>query len=158
MVLTAQFTLSVAKSSTGNGQVIANVGAIDCGGTCSAIYTLDTVVTLAATPDSNSTFEGWSGAGCSGTGTCAVTVDATKSVTAIFTLIPYALSVNMIGTGAGTVLADAGDIACGVSGGACSAIYGSGTVVTLTAAPDDCSTFAGWTGGGCSGTGACGRP
>jgi len=43
-----------------------------------------TVVALSATPDSGSTFEGWSGA-CSGTGTCVITMDANKSVTATFT-------------------------------------------------------------------------
>jgi beta-lactam-binding protein with PASTA domain len=40
-------------------------------------------VTLAASPASGSSFTGWTGA-CSGTGTCTVTMDAAKSVTATF--------------------------------------------------------------------------
>jgi len=31
-----------------------------------------------------STFTGWSGGGCSGTGTCTVMIDAAKTVTATF--------------------------------------------------------------------------
>jgi hypothetical protein len=43
-------------------------------------------VTLTATPNENATFSGWSGAGCSGTGTCMLTLDADKAVTASFTV------------------------------------------------------------------------
>ncbi len=35
------------------------------------------------------------------------------------------------------------------------ASFAAGTVVTLAAAPTGVSTFAGWSGGGCSGNGAC---
>jgi hypothetical protein len=41
------------------------------------------LVTLTATPASRSTFAGWNGA-CSGAGTCQVTLDAAKAVTATF--------------------------------------------------------------------------
>src|SRR2546429_5029213 len=40
---------------------------------------------------------------------------------------------------------------------AAAASYASGTGVTLTAAAASGSTFGGWSGGGCSGTGACNR-
>jgi len=40
-------------------------------------------------------------------------------------------------------------------GATCSAAYDSGTVVTLTVTPASGSIFTGWSGGGCSGTGAC---
>ena len=39
---------------------------------------------LTAAPASGSTFAGWSGAGCSGTGNCTVTLSADQSVTATF--------------------------------------------------------------------------
>jgi murein peptide amidase A len=39
---------------------------------------------LAATAASGSTFAGWSGAGCSGTGSCQVTMSAAEAVTATF--------------------------------------------------------------------------
>ena len=41
------------------------------------------MVSLTATPDANSVFAGWSGA-CAGMGTCTVTMDAVKAVTATF--------------------------------------------------------------------------
>jgi len=43
-------------------------------------------VTLIATPASGSTFAGWEGEGCSGTGTCTVAMDRAREVTATFGL------------------------------------------------------------------------
>jgi hypothetical protein len=45
-----------------------------------------------------------------------------------------------------------GGINCGSS---CSHAYVAGTSVTLTASPASGSSFAGWSGGGCSGTASC---
>jgi len=42
-------------------------------------------VTLTADPDPASTFTGWSGSGCTGTGDCILTMDDPKTVTATFT-------------------------------------------------------------------------
>jgi hypothetical protein len=53
------------------------------GATGSAGYNSGDQVTLTATPDPGVTFAGWSGA-CTGTGTCTVTMDGPKSVTATF--------------------------------------------------------------------------
>ena len=39
---------------------------------------------------------GWGGAGCSGTGTCTLTMDAARSVTATFTRATYVLTVAKI--------------------------------------------------------------
>jgi hypothetical protein len=69
---------------------------IDCGATCSADYDYNTAVTLTATADPGSTFRGWSGAGCSGTGNCVVTMDAAKSVTAEFTLEEHRLYLPLV--------------------------------------------------------------
>jgi len=81
-----QYTLSVSKNGTGSGTVTSSPSGISCGSTCSASYNANTTVTLTASPNSSSTFSGWSGA-CSGM-TCTVTMSAAKSVTATFTLIP----------------------------------------------------------------------
>jgi len=62
------------------------------------------------------------------------------------------LSVAPMGTGSGVVISSQAGILCGTT---CSATYGSGTGVTLTATPATGSTFAGWSGGGCTGTGTC---
>jgi N-acetylneuraminic acid mutarotase len=110
---------------------------------------------LTAAPSSGSTFAGWSGGGCSGTGTCVVTMSSDQAVTATFNTVPppqYALTVSKAGSGSGTVSSGDGGIDCGAT---CSDSYASGTMVTLTATAASGSTFAGWSGAGCSGTGTC---
>jgi hypothetical protein len=47
------------------------------------------MVTLTATPETGSVFSGWSGGGCSGTGTCTVTMSSEKAVSATFTATPH---------------------------------------------------------------------
>ncbi len=44
-------------------------------------------MTLTATPDAGSVFAGWSGGGCSGTGTCILTMNADTTVTATYSKI-----------------------------------------------------------------------
>ncbi|MBS0321920.1 MAG: hypothetical protein JSR18_15350 [Proteobacteria bacterium] len=146
-------TLTVTKSGTGTGTV-SDGGTINCGATCSDIFP-GTAVTLTATPDVGSTFVGWSGGGCSGTGSCVVTVDAAKTVNAQFDLSvgpTYLLTVTKSGNGSGTVTSSPSGINCGAT---CSFSYASSTVVTLTAAADAGKNFTGWSGGGCSGTSTC---
>jgi len=145
-------TLTVSKSGTGTGTVTSSDESIDCGATCSAIYSSVTSVTLTATPASGSTFAGWSGGGCSGTGTCTVTMSSGQTVTATFNVITYTLTVSTSGTGTGTVTSSPGGITCGST---CSATYKNGTSVTLTATAASGSIFGGWSGGGCAGTGTC---
>ena len=62
----------------------------------------------------------------------------------------HTLSVSTAGSGSGSVTG--GAINCP---GTCSHAYPEGTVVALTATPAAGSTFAGWSGGGCTGTAAC---
>ena len=78
-------SLTVTPAGTGTGTVTSSPTGIACGATCSATFAGGTVVTLTATPNSGSTFGGWSGGGCSGTGTCAVTLSANTTVAATFT-------------------------------------------------------------------------
>ncbi|MDQ7786428.1 MAG: DUF1566 domain-containing protein [Thermodesulfovibrionales bacterium] len=217
--------LSVSKSGTGTGTVTSSPAGIMCGSDCTESYIGGTVVTLMASADGNSIFSGWSGV-CTGTGACIITMDAAKSVTAVFTGQAYTitasagaggsispsgsvtvnhgasqtftitadanysiadvlidgnstgavttytfsnvtanhsltasfkkqkdnmLSVSKSGTGTGTVTSTPAGINCGSD---CIEIYNAGTSVTLTAAPDAGSGFAGWSGV-CTGTGAC---
>jgi hypothetical protein len=82
---TARDTLTVTKSGSGSGAVSSQPLGIDCGGTCSGSFDAGTQVTLSATPASLSTFTGWLGGGCSGVGTCVLTMSGDESVTATFT-------------------------------------------------------------------------
>ena len=137
--------LTVSKSGSGSGTVSSNPAGINCGSVCSSSFTKDSLVTLSQSPATGSQFSGWSGA-CSGTGTCSVTMDASKSVTATFVSTGYVLTVNKTGTG--TVTSSPVGINCGT---ACTASYASGTQVTLTAAPGTGFKFSSWSGG-CTGT------
>ena len=75
-------TLTVAKGGTGIGTVTSSPQGITCGGTCQASFNFGTVVTLTATPDSGSSFSGWSGDPNCSTG---IMMNAHKSCTAGFT-------------------------------------------------------------------------
>ncbi|MDQ3368315.1 MAG: DUF1554 domain-containing protein, partial [Myxococcota bacterium] len=90
---------------------------------------------------------------CAGAGTCSVTMDVARSVTATFALEPRTLTVARVGTGTGTVTG--AGITCGSD---CAETVGQGTSITLTATPSStpatASTFVGWSGA-CSGTGSC---
>ena len=89
------YTLTVGTTGGGSGTVTSNPDGITCGSDCSEDYVSGTEVILTATPDTGSTFTGWAGEGCSGTGTCTVTMDVEQQVTATF--IPmqfYTLSVH----------------------------------------------------------------
>ena len=77
------YALSVAKDGSAAGTVTSTPAGIACGSDCSESYAAGTSVTLVATPDAGATFTGWSGA-CTGTGTCSVTLDADRTVTASF--------------------------------------------------------------------------
>jgi hypothetical protein len=139
------YLLSVVTNGTGTGTVGSSPSGIACPGTCSTSYPSGTSVTLTATAANGSTFAGWSGASCTGTSTCTVTMSAARNVTATFNLLPqtFALSVGIAGTGSGAVASSPGPIDCP---GLCSATFNAGTVVTLTATPSSGSSFGGWTG------------
>jgi Divergent InlB B-repeat domain/FG-GAP repeat len=145
----ATHNLTVSVAGSGSGTVTGT--GISCPGSCSHGYPEGTMVALTATPAAGSTFTGWSGGGCSGTGACSVTMSADQSVTGTFTTIPttHTLTVATAGTGSGTVTGTG--INCP---GTCSHSYTAGTLVSLTPTPAAGSTFAGW-GGACAGTGAC---
>ena len=145
-------TLSVVREGVGSGTVTSNPLGVECGATCSAPFDSGTVVTLTATPANGSTFEGWTGGGCPGTGTCTLTLTADTTVFARFGAPRVTLSVTRQGTSTGTVTSDPPGIDCGAT---CSASFDTGTVVTLTATPASGSIFTGWSGGGCSGTATC---
>ncbi|MFZ6031212.1 MAG: InlB B-repeat-containing protein [Chloroflexota bacterium] len=156
--VTATFTrqyvdLTVTKSGTGNGVVSGALG-LDCGGICTVTYPANTVVTLTAVADAYTTFDGWSGAGCGGTGACVVLMDEDKTVDAAFNWFTYLLTANRDGGGGGQISSSpAGIDLC--SDPACTASFDHGTWVTLTATADSMSTFEGWQGEACSGTGTC---
>src|SRR5437667_1779439 len=93
------FGLAVVRAGLGSGTVTSTPAGITCGTSCSGSYASGTAVTLTATPASGSTFTGWSGGGCSGTGSCSVTVTAAVTVTATFNQSSAAATATPPGTG-----------------------------------------------------------
>jgi peptidoglycan hydrolase-like protein with peptidoglycan-binding domain len=77
------YALTVTKAGPGSGSITSTPAGIACGPTCSATFPSGTMVTLTAFA-TDGFFNGWSGSGCSGLGTCTVTMDAAKAVTATF--------------------------------------------------------------------------
>jgi hypothetical protein len=143
--------LTLSVSVTGNGGVTSDIGRIVCPPDCSFGYHSGDLVTLTPHPANGSTFVSWGGA-CSGSGSCTVTMDQARSVTALFMSATQPLSIVKQGGGSGTVTSSPAGIDCGSD---CSGTYVTGSFVVLTAAPDSGSNFAGWDGAGCSGTGTC---
>jgi hypothetical protein len=141
-------TFPLAVGTMGSGTVTSSPGGISCGTVCSAQFVSGTSVTLTATPAAGWAFSSWGGA-CAGTGSCTITMDGPKSVTATFIQTAaqtYPLAVAK--TGDGSVTSIPPGIECG---SACSASFPAGVTVTLTAAPAAGQSFAGWTGA-CSGS------
>ncbi len=147
--------LSVTKAGNGSGTVTTSPAGVNCGSTCTGSFTAGTVVTLAATAASGSTFAGWSGAADCSDGT--VTLNANTSCTATFQLQTFTLSVDLVktitssGTGNGSISSIPTGISCGAD---CSEVYNNGTSVTLTATAAAGSSFSGWSGA-CNGKGNC---
>ena len=82
------FTVMVAKNGTGTGTVASTPAGINCGGDCNERFPGGATVTLTATPSVGSVFAGWSGGGCSGTVSCAVSTTATVTATFDVTAAP----------------------------------------------------------------------
>jgi uncharacterized repeat protein (TIGR01451 family)/uncharacterized repeat protein (TIGR02543 family) len=146
------FALVLAKTGAGVGRVVSTPQGISCGATCAFSFAKDTQVKLAAAPDENSTFAGWSG-DCTGTiTTCVLTLNEDKAVTATFEpkIVKYALKVIRSGSARGLVTSVPAGLTCGST---CTVTLDESTVITLTATPETGHGFTGWSGD-CTGTSA----
>lgn len=86
---TGTSTLTLTKSTANAGTVTSNPSGISCDTTCttqSASFPSGSNVILTTTANAavSATFSGWSGGGCSGTGSCSVQLSSNTSVTANF--------------------------------------------------------------------------
>jgi hypothetical protein len=150
--------LRVDLRGDGTGRVTSRPAGIDCGSDCRARFPAGGAVALGAVARGTSRFEGWSGGGCRGTRWCTVSLRRRAvTVVATFTVAEQpseteTLTVTRTGEGGGTVASVPAGIACPPS---CQTSLPRGTELLLNAAADQASTFAGWTGAGCSGTAEC---
>ncbi len=163
--VTAQFdlvTYSLDITKVGNGTVNSNPAGISCGTDCSEAFKPGTKVTLTATPDTNYTFAGWSGACTGTTSTCTVTMNAAQAATATFK--PKSTPTLIVSTvGNGTIVSlpssqtttsatSVPDISCGAD---CSENYSVNSVVTLVATPVTGYKFSAWSGACTGNTSTC---
>lgn len=148
------YTLTTSTSGTGQGVITSSPSGINCGSgntDCSEAYTSGTSVTLTATPSTGSNFFGWSGACTNLSGTCTVTMNQLRNVTATFNSVSVSNSLNVSVVGSGSVSSSPSGITCPND---CFESYLSTQSVTLTATPINGASFTGWSGA-CSGTGTC---
>lgn len=156
--------LAVAVTSDSGTGSISGPG-IACGGlgtTCAATAEYGSTVTLTASPDAGAMLGTWTGdaATCGNAGTCAVTMNGTRTVGATFVPLRYSLGVtasNVGGGGSGSVTSSVADVVQETCTGACSTSYAPDTVVSLAASPSEGSRFVRWTGdaAGCGTTATC---
>jgi hypothetical protein len=96
------------------------------------VYEPNTVVTLTAVPDTGYTFDYWTGDLSDSNNPETLTMTGNKSVTAVFDANEYTLSITAVN----------GSVDLNPAGGT----YDYGTVVTLTATPNESYMFTEWTG------------
>jgi uncharacterized repeat protein (TIGR02543 family) len=137
----------IRVANTPDGVVTSTPEGISCEADCSHAFPTNQTVVLSALSTGSSNFTGWSGP-CSGTGTCTITMDAPKVVTATFQATTFELRVF---AGNGTVTSNPPGIDCGFD---CMETYNYGQSVTLTATPDPGYRFVAW-GSSCTGSGEC---
>jgi hypothetical protein len=144
----------------GPGKVVSEPAGIDCGRDCSQAFATGSAVALAAVPAEGYELEEW-GASCAGAGSCALTMDQDRRVTARFRPAPpppppppppglHRLTVSI--TGAGAVRSDPAGVDCGAD---CSGEFRDGAALTLTATAARGFRFGGWRGGCASAGPAC---
>ena len=129
-----RYALTLSASPTAGGTISAD----PLPGT-DGKYAAGAVVTLTAHAEAGYDFSNWGGALSGSANPTAITMDADKSVAAIFSQPPrYALTLSASPTAGGTVSADP---LPGTDGK-----YAAGAVVTLTAHPAAGYSFSSWSG------------
>ena len=147
---TRQYRLIVkrANKNQGDGIVTSTDRNIDCGDTCSKIYYKDTIVTLSAEANEDSTFIGWKPdiLNCADTVPCTIKIDQAKTVKAVF-VGAYGLKIinQSKRGGIGVVSSIPSGISCSTGNTTgCEAAYKYGQEVTLSASAGTGSVFLGW--------------
>ncbi len=91
-VVPLMHTVTAHTTGAGSGIISSAPAGIDCGASCSAMFSANSQVILTATPLISSTFTGWSGDVVTTTNPIAFTLDADKSVTATFALKTFVIT------------------------------------------------------------------
>lgn len=142
---TGSALLTVSRAGSGAGVVRSSDLAIDCPGTCTAMFTTSSV-TLTATPGNGSRFDQWMNCTSPNGVTCSVTTDAaSRTITASFL---QSFTLTILPTGSQGIVMGPG-FTCQSGTDTCTAQIPAGTDVRLTPADVGRSRFNLWTSGPC---------
>ncbi|HPF73435.1 MAG TPA: hypothetical protein P5171_06860 [Xanthomonadaceae bacterium] len=149
---TSTYDLDVTLAGDGGGRVDStNRSGIACAPLCTASFAATMPnpisVSLSATPDAHSQFDGWTIGSCFSVvnDVCTVKMDAAKTAEANFTAFEFLVDVTVDGDGSGSVSSSVAGIDCPDS--SCSAYFDRNQTIQLTAATSfGGGTFAGWSG------------
>ncbi len=143
-----------------NGSEACTIAFGDATTTCARGFDAGTqVIRVAATPGSQSLFTGFGG-DCSGTGTCAVTMSADRTVRVTFAATPRAVNVVRSATASGSGRVQSVDVSQRIdcaytqgqpAGSGCRTTVPPLTNMRLTATPAPASALLSW-GDACAGT------
>ena len=144
-----RLTVAIQRTGTARGTVrLTSPTAFDCAQSCNLQLDLGLSATLVARPAAGVRFAGWRGA-CSGTAPCVVTLDAARSVVAMFGAGTFRLTVGV--GGKGNVSSTPTGLTCPSK---CSASFKAASNIRLRATASPGFVFSGWTGS-CRGKTAC---
>ncbi len=148
----------LAVSTTGGGVTTSTPAGVNCGSggghtNCGPDYDYGTTVLLTPFPDVDSMLSSWTGCTSLNGSICAVLMTANRTVVGKF-VTAHTLDVSASGNGAGKITSTTPPGLTCVSNCSVSRIFPATASVVLTPQPAVGTNFR-WTGGGCSGTGAC---
>jgi hypothetical protein len=127
----------------GRGSVRSNPESLECTSACRADFPAGRLVILTPTPAEDSAFAGWENCSSTEGERCLVLMNEPRELRVRFEPARPSLNVTLIGDGVGVVTSDVPGISCDAD---CSEDYPNSTSVVLTAAPDNTSSFTGWSG------------
>jgi Divergent InlB B-repeat domain len=144
-----RIAVTIQTTGTRTGVVrLVSPTSFECAQSCTLELDQGLAATLVAAPRPGARFVRWQGA-CTGKGSCAVTLDSGRSVTAVFGVTTFRLTTSV--GGKGKISSTPGGVSCP---GRCAASFRADSSVRLRAAASPGFRFAGWTGS-CRGTRAC---
>ena len=158
----SQYPLTITLAGTGAGAVVSSDG-LTCTSSltnttavCTKLVDAGTTVSVIASPTIESTFDGYSG-DCSGKNACSFPMTTARSVNATFTRRQVQLTVQVSGTGGGTITGN-GVVLCAMplasKNAVCTKMVDVGSTVVFAGNPGFESTFDNF-GGDCTGGTTC---
>ena len=144
-----RLSVTIQRSGTRTGVVrLVQPSTFECSQSCALDLDQGVAAALVAAPRAGARFVRWLGA-CTGSGTCQVTLDGARNVTAVFSTATFRLSASV--TGKGTVRSAPTGVSCP---GRCASAFRADSNVRVRATPATGFRFVSWAGA-CRGAGAC---